>query len=82
MKQIALLKKGTIKRVHVDRRIIAQNRKNGTNEPTMTVQTSRGPIKGRRVTIYGHMVFDQEAKQLSCGARIYGETYAEIKVEA
>lgn len=69
---------GTIKRVHVDRRVIAQNRKDGGNRPAMTVQTSRGPVKARRVVIHGTLVFDQRAKQLSCGARIYGETRAAV----
>lgn len=70
---------GTIKRIHVDRRIMAQNRKHGTDLPAYTIQTSRGPIKAHLVEVVGQLVFDQSKKQLSCGARMYGETTSEVR---
>lgn len=70
---------GTVKRVHVDRQILARNRKSGANEPAYTIQTSKGSIKVRRVR--GYFLFDQDMKQLSCGARMYGETKGEVKYE-
>lgn len=76
-----ILPAGTVKRIHVDRRVVAQNRKSGGNEPALTVQTSKGPIKARIVTIKGTVTFDQTAPQLSCGARIYGYTRAEVEVQ-
>lgn len=75
------LKSGTVKRIHVNRQAIARNRKNGTDEPTLTVQTSKGPIVGRRVTVHGTVEFDQHAKRLSCGARVYGVTYGPVTIE-
>ncbi len=73
-----ILPAGTVKRIHVDRRVIAQNRKNGTNMPALTIQTSKGPIKAKVVEIRGDLRFDQNAPQLKCGARIYGITMAEV----
>jgi hypothetical protein len=74
------LKAGTVKRLHVNRQVVARNRKLGEDRPTLTVQTSKGPIPGRRVRVFGSIVFDQGAKQLSCGARIYGVTHAAMEV--
>ena len=72
-----ILRAGTVKRLHVDRRIMAQNRKNGTNEPAYTIQTSKGSIKCHWVD--GYFTFDQSKKPLSCGARMYGETRGEVR---
>jgi len=88
------LKAGTIKRIHVDRRVIAQNRKNNTHEPTITVQTSKGPHKCRRATVLGigEMVqagpvysdvdnkLVRVVKPLSCGARVWFETDAAVEM--
>lgn len=76
-----LLLAGTIKRLHVDRRVIAQNRKNGTNEPAITIQTSRGAIKAWRVNVQGPCTFIQSTKPLSCGARLWVETRAAVDFE-
>lgn len=78
MRRTLALAEGTIKRVHVDRRILAQNRKRKQNRAAYTVQTSKGPHKARRVEIWHRgklvLLFDQALPQLSCGARMYGET--------
>lgn len=76
-----LILAGTIKRLHVDRRIIAQNRKSGADEPAITIQTSRGSVKARRVNIQGPCTFIQSAKPLSCGARLWVETRAAVDFE-
>lgn len=73
------LKAGTIKRIHVDRQILARNRKTGSFDPAYTIQTSKGSIKARIVQIMGPLEFNQYSKQLSCGARMYGETKAEVR---
>lgn len=73
------LKAGTLKRVHVDRRIMAQNAKNGENKPYYTIQTSKGSIKAR--VVEGFFRFDQEKPRLNCGARAYGETRGEVRYE-
>lgn len=77
------LKESNIKRIHVDRRIIAQNLKRGENKPTITVQTSKGPIKASRVEVLGPSTFMQAGidgvKPLSCGARVWIETRSPVK---
>lgn len=75
------LKAGTIKRIHVDRQILVRNRKNGENKPAWTIQTSKGPIKARALVVRGPSLFVQVSKPLSCGARMYIETYAEVGYE-
>lgn len=73
------LEAGTVKRIHVDRRVLAQNRNNGENKPAYTIQTSKGPIKARVVKIEGVLEFNQYNKPLSCGARMYGVTRSTVK---
>lgn len=77
-----ILKSGTIKRLHVDKQVIAQNRKYGTNLPPITVQTSKGPHKAQTVQIKGPSTFVHSPhKPLSCGARVWIETHAEVEFE-
>jgi len=72
-------KKGTIKRVHVDKRIMASNLKHGRNDPPITIQTSLGPKKFKSVEILGpSKVIYSPNKPLSCGARLWVETREEI----
>lgn len=76
---------GRIKRLHVDRRIVASNRKTGASEPAITVQTSSGPIKAYHVNILGNSEFEQASlergiKPLSCGARLWVKTRAALEV--
>lgn len=76
------LPRGTIKRLHVDRRIMAQNRKTGQTAPPITVQTSKGPIKAQRVEVHGPSVFVHSPdKPLACGARVWIETHAALTLE-
>jgi len=74
------LKAGTVKRLHVDRRIVARNVKLGQDEPSITIQTSKGPIKARAVRGDGLFYFVQSMNQpLRCGARLWIETHAELE---
>jgi hypothetical protein len=76
-----ILRAGTIKRLHVDRRVMAQNRKYGTSLPPITVQTSSGPHKAQRVVVKGPSTFVHSPdKPLSCGARVWIETRAEVDI--
>lgn len=90
---IQYLKAGTMKRVHVDRRILAQNLKTGANAPAVTVQTSKGAYKCRAANILGYSEMRQAGtfardsdgevftlKPLKCGARVWVETMAAIEV--
>jgi hypothetical protein len=77
-----ILRTGLKKRIHVNKAVIASNRKNGLNDPPITVQTSKGPIKAQRVIINGPSVFVHSPHQpLSCGARVWVETLAECLIE-
>lgn len=75
------LRAGTVKRIHVDRRVIAMNRKHGTKLPHWTIQTSKGPVKCHDWWIVKGGVYgvNAHAKQLSCGARVYMVTHAEVQ---
>jgi hypothetical protein len=76
---VNLLPKGTIKRIHVDQHIIKRNRKENRNDPPLTIQTSKGPIKAHEVCVEGPSVLRHTPnKPLSCGAVIYIETKAVV----
>lgn len=74
----------TIKRIHIDKGLIAQNVRRGTDHAVVTVQNRGRSKKARRVEFCcpkcGEVagVLDQDAKQLSCGARVYIETTAPV----
>lgn len=86
------LRAGTIKRIHVDRRIIAQNRESGRSKPAITVQTSKGSLKAISTNVLGHSEMRMAGsfrrdtggtkfiKPLSCGARVWLETRAAVEV--
>jgi hypothetical protein len=84
MGTLTYIPSGTVKRLHVDRQIASRNRKLGTDDPAITVQYSKGPIKARRVTILGSSEFEQangtDVKPLSCGARLWVKTRAALEV--
>ena len=67
------MKKGTIKRLHVDMHAIRRNIKNETQEPVITVQHRGKSYKGFEVK-FEHGVLRQSIKPLSCGARVWIET--------
>jgi len=74
------LRQGTIKRIHVNKHVIASNLKHGLNAPAITVQTSKGPIRARRVKVLGPSEMVSGEKPLSCGARIWLETKAKVEL--
>lgn len=71
---------GTIKRLHVNRHVIAANRKTGKRDPALTIQTSSGPFRALAVNILGPstMVYHPD-KPLSCGAVAWIETRATVE---
>lgn len=77
------IRKGLIKRIHVNKHVIASNLKLGKTEPAITVQTSDGPHRAHVVDIRGpsRMVYSPD-KPLSCGARLWVETRAEVELAA
>jgi hypothetical protein len=71
-----------VKRIHVNKRVIAANSKTGANDPAITIQTSYGPLRARSVVWDGpsRMVHDAE-HPLSCGAKVWIETKAGLTWE-
>jgi hypothetical protein len=71
------LREGLIKRIHVDQPRLRANLSDGTDRPILTVQARGGPYKAHEVTINGpsKVIY---ADPLSCGARCWIETTAEV----
>ena len=68
--------------IHINRNIIQYNAKHGTNFPVARVQQGSKVRYGRRVVWDGpsEMVYDPD-NPLSCGAKLWIETSAEIFIE-
>lgn len=76
-----VMPQGTLKRVHVNQHIIKANLKAQTDEPACTVQWKGKSYIGRDVVIKGpSQVMQRMQKPLSCGARIWVETRAEVEI--
>jgi len=73
---------GLIKRIHVNQHAIRRNNKNNAREPVITVKSSRGNNYGHTVKINGpSKVIYSPDKPLSCGARLWIETRAEVVLD-
>ena len=70
------------KRIHIIMHKIRANKKHGTKEPVITVKTSKTNTYGHEVEILGEskVVYSPD-KPLSCGARVWIETDAEVKID-
>tara|TARA_Y100000361_G_C10844302_1_gene181097 strand:+ start:111 stop:335 length:225 start_codon:yes stop_codon:yes gene_type:complete len=69
-----------IKRIHVNMHKIRANKKHGTNDPVITVKTSQSNTYAHEVSILGpSKVVYKPNKPLSCGAKVWIETTAEVK---
>ena len=68
-------------RIHVNQHVIRSNTKNDKNDPVITVKTSRDNIYCHAVKILGEstVVYSPD-KPLSCGAKVWIETTADIEV--
>jgi len=75
------LSEGYIKRLHVDKHVVHKNRKTGSKNPPITIQTSAGPLKCMKAEIHGPSALEYSDKPLSCGARVYITTTAEVTME-
>lgn len=75
------IKSGIKKRIHVNQHNIRWNSKNENQKPVVTVKTSKGNFKGFHVQIFGESeVIYQPEKPLSCGAKMWIETTAELLI--
>lgn len=72
---------GTLKRIHVHQQIVRDNVKNNADIPAVTVQWRGKSYKARDVLIKGTSTVRQRMHEpLSCGARIWIETRAEVEI--
>ena len=67
------------KRIHVNQHNIKANKKNGTDLPVISVKTYKQNRYGHEVAIHGpsRVVYSPD-KPLSCGAKCWIETDAEV----
>lgn len=75
----------TVTRVHVNQAIIRRNHKTGGDEPVLTVKNGTSNRYAHEVEIMGpsRLVYagaGSARKPLSCGARVWIETDAEVRL--
>lgn len=67
------------KKIHINQHNIKANKKNGTDLPVITIKTSRDNTYAHEIAIQGpSTVVYRPDKPLSCGARVWVETYSKI----
>lgn len=67
--------------IHINQQTIRSNKKHGTQYPVITVKTYKSNNYCHEVIIDGpSKVIYSPDKPLSCGARVWIETYAEVKM--
>ncbi len=67
--------------VHVNQHNIKKNRKHGSNLPVITCKTYKSNVYAHEVEILGpSKICYSPEKPLSCGAHVWIETQAEVKV--
>lgn len=71
--------------IHVNQHVIKRNRKEGLNDPPLTVKDYKQNRKAQRADILGPSgeviatVVHSPDKPLSCGARVWIETESEVR---
>jgi len=69
------------KRIHINQHKIRSNKKHNTNEPVITVKTYKSNDYGHEVHILGDSAVRYcPNKPLSCGAKVWVETDAQVVV--
>jgi len=67
--------------IHVNQHVIRANAKSGANDPVLTVKTYKENRYAHTVDIKGPCrVVHSPNKPLSCGAKVWIETTAEVEV--
>jgi len=70
------------KKIHVNQHTIKRNAKTGEREPVITVKTYKSNDYAHEVEILGpSRVVYRPDKPLSCGAKVWIETDAEVKIK-
>jgi len=71
-----------MKRIHVNMHKVRANKKHGTNEPVLTIKEGKSNTYCHEVDILGpSKLIYRPDKPLSCGARVWIETDAEIETK-
>lgn len=79
--QALVMPAGTIKRIHVNQHIVRANIKAEADNHSVTVQWKGKSYIARDVAVRGaSTVMQRMNKPLSCGARIWIETRAEVEI--
>ena len=67
------------KKIHINQHKIRSNKKNNTEEPVITVKTSKSNNYAKQVEIIGKskLIYSPN-KPLSCGARVWIETEEKV----
>jgi hypothetical protein len=70
------------KRIHVNQHVVKRNSKTGERNPVITIKEGRTNSYAHEVEILGpsKVVYSPD-KPLSCGAKVWVETDAEIKIK-
>lgn len=65
--------------IHVNQHVVKANSRNGVNEPVLTIKTYKENRYAHEVEILGpsKIVYSPD-KPLSCGAKVWMETEAEV----
>lgn len=66
--------------IHVNQHVIKANAKEGTDNPVLTIKTYKSNTYAHEVIIKGDSKVVYSEKPLSCGARVWIETQAEVEV--
>jgi len=65
--------------VHVNMHVIRRNKKDGTNDPVLTVKLGNRNVYAHEVRIEGpSRVIYSPDKPLSCGAKVWIETFSNV----
>lgn len=68
--------------IHVNQHIIKSNAKTGADEPVLTVKTYKDNRYAKEVVIKGDSkVVYRPNNPLSCGAKVWIETYAPVEID-
>ena len=67
--------------IHVNQHVIKANKKNGVNNPVLTVKTYKDNKYAHEIEILGpSKIVYQPNKPLSCGAHVWIETQSEVNI--
>lgn len=67
--------------IHVNQHVIKRNREKGENAPPLICRTYKGSSPAHEIEILGpSKIIHSPHKPLSCGARVWIETHAEVRI--